>query len=438
MRYWEIIISNPTTGEVLVPNFAQSSTSSAASAVTRPGYNNEPATTDVYVQSSYGSTRNTVPQITSTYSSLYPGMVPAQLGSSNPAALLVDLDVPVTFMHAPDAQAQPYIRISGVSLQEVNNAQALNGMNIQIRGGMAKGLPLANPAQAGVLTQGQVWQAYGTWTGTEQSITIYLTVPSSTTADQQLNGYPGAVPVPVPVTNESPANIVFTWSRGMHLETAVASALSIVFPAYVVRGALNPGLIWTGDQAEIANFSTLQQFAQYLNSVSQRMVNGPTGRASGYPGVSLSLENSAFTLSDGTQQTKPLAIAFRDLMGQPAWVAPFTVQMQCPMRADIQVGDYVTLPAGQFINTPNSGSQFYATPPNNTGNAVQDKNSTIFNGTFWVLGVRHVGNSRSPQGQAWVTVFDLLQATPDTATNVVDALPMLYNGRASYNFYLPG
>jgi hypothetical protein len=121
-----------------------------------------------------------------------------------------------------------------------------------------------------------------------------------------------------------------------------------------------------------------------------------------YQGVRVLLKEKTFTVYDGMTQKTPVKIAFEDLIGQPTWIDTLSVQFKCAMRADLAVGDYITLPETQVTTTPGG-----AIP---AGSPLRAK--SVFQGTFWINQVRHLGNFRQPDAASWVTVFDASSTTP--------------------------
>lgn len=398
------MISDPATGEIFVPNING-----------QPGFSRQPADTT-----------------TSTYTSLNTGMVVTQIGGTNPAAQTVELDIPVTLMHQPVSSA--YVRVWGISLAEIAQSANLNGMNIAVYGGMAQGLPLANPAQSGLLAGGQILQAFGNWVNNDQSLDIYMFYGGSSPTSNQTTGNPSTTATtPTPTTNDAPANLTFQWKQGQDFISTVATPLMGIFPKYKIEGAVNPNLVWSSGQAVTGFFNTLNQFAQFLNDLSQKIIGGYAPDTKTYPGVCLTLQNNTISIFDGSTQTHPKQIQFLDLIGQPTWGQPFQVQVTCVMRADLSVGDYVTLPASPGVISSGSQSQFYN--PIGGNQYASLKSGTVFTGTFQVVAVRHIGNSRQPAAQAWITTIDLIQVS--TSQSTVDELPVLYNGNNAYNFTLP-
>ena len=289
--------------------------------------------------------------------------------SGNPllGALNLNLDIPVAPYALPDGHA--WCELEGVSLQEISQANNLSGANISIYAGFQKGLPLENPGQAGLLVQGTIYQAYGNWIGTEQTIDFLVYPPTG--------------------TNTNPVNLVFHWTKGQTLAAALQQTLATAFPKYTVSVTITSNIVAPQDQ--VGYYSTLTQFSQYIYRMSKLFMGG------NYAGVNIFIQGNRIIADDGTVQKTPKTIKFQDLIGQPTWIQFPAIQFKCPMRSDIQVGDWVTLP--QALVTTGAG----------TTNPLVNANLT-FKGTFQITSVRHVGNFREPSADAWVTVFDA--ATP--------------------------
>src|ERR1700752_2385438 len=98
------------------------------------------------------------------------------LGQTIPGALNVELDIPVFRMAEPAGAA--YVRVWGISIKDIGQAFDLNGKNIEVSAGMAKGLPLANPKQSGLILQGTIQQAFGNWQGFDQTLDFVVNVTS--------------------------------------------------------------------------------------------------------------------------------------------------------------------------------------------------------------------------------------------------------------------
>lgn len=321
MRYYSIRITNPATGRVVVPN-----------SLARLGY------TDT------------------TYTSFLNGR-------SLPGALNIEMDVVVVPFGTPAGGS--FIRIQGVSLQEIGQSSDLNGFQIAVYGGMQKGLPLANPLQAGLLLQGNIFQAFGNYIGTDMSLDLIISADDGTI--------------------EKPKNIVHFWLKGTPLKDAIEATLTTAFPGYTADIEISPNLVYTEDS--VGYYQTVEQYAAYIEDVSKAIIGGT------YDGVKVSLTEKTFFVYDGSLASVPRQIEFKDLIGQPTWIGPGMMQFKCAMRADIVLGDTVKLPQG--LVTTNASAQ-----------ASQIDLKSSFQGSFLVNQVRHAGNFRQPDAESWVTVID--------------------------------
>lgn len=414
MRYYEIIISDPQTGEVFVPN----------------------------IGGTRGFTKVAPGAGVVTYTSLIPGANVYTVGGNNAAAQEIEVDIPVGFMHMPMQNA--FVKIYGVSIAEIAQASNLNGMNVAVFGGMSAGLPLANPGQSGLLVKGQIAPAFGNWVNNDQTLSMYVVVGGSSPSSNQTSGNPNlaATTLPVPATNQNPANLTWQWSQGQSFHDAVVASLSVAYPKYRIRGATLSNLAWTSGQADTGFFASLQQFAQYLSALSQKIIGGVLPDVTNYPGVSITLQDNTIVIGDGSVITAPKQIQFVDLVGQPTWSSFNNVQITCRMRADVNAGDYVKLPnvpglsqVGQGRTGQDSTSQYFNSLP---GKTFSNQNSgSIFTGTFQVTQVRHVGKSRQDDALAWVTTIDMYLASNMANATIVQALPVLYSGSNRFGFFLP-
>jgi len=414
VRFFKIVISDPKTGYVFVVN--QNG---------KPGFTKVPYTTAA-----------------ATYTSLIPGASVFTIGGTNPAAQQVELDIPVGFMHLPLQNG--FVKIYGVSIAEIAQAANLNGMNIAIYGGMAAGLPLANPNQAQLLVSGQIQPAFGNWINNDQTISFYVSVSGSSPSSNQVSGQPNlaATTTPVPATNADPANLTWQWRAGQPFSQAVVNTLSTAYPKYKIQGAVLPNLTWSSGQADTGFFASLQQFAQYLRALSQKIIGGVLPDVTAYPGVSITLQNNVITLGDGSTIQTPKQIQYVDLIGQPTWGDTNQVQVSCRMRGDVNAGDYVKLPnvpglsqVGQGQVSQASTSQYFNVQPNSI---YSNQNSgSIFTGTFQVTQVRHVGKSRQADALAWVTTLDMYLASNIADATIVQAPAVLYAGNPGFKYFLP-
>jgi hypothetical protein len=338
VRFYSITITNPTSGKVVVP--------SAFATLNLGG-------------ASYTSFANNM-----TYT----------------AALDVEIDAFVTDFNTPSSDAGAFVQVRGVSLQEIQQANNLNGFNIVVKGGFQKGLPLANPAQSGVLFTGTIFQCYGNWIGTEMTLD-FLVIPGNSTSTDPLTA--------------APPNISFNWPVGTPFSAAIQQCLQTAFPGptYKVNVSVSPNLICPqGDQHHIDN--DINSFSNYIQGLTQPIIGGTK-----YQGVRIFQSGNTINVTDLSQSTGNVTtVLFQDLIGQPTWINPVTIQFKCPMRADIKWGSTIKMdPKGVIATTtPQSLSQ------------TRDK--SVFQGNFTVVQMRHVGHFRSPSPDAWVTVFDAVAA----------------------------
>jgi hypothetical protein len=272
-------------------------------------------------------------------------------GTFNPNALQIEFDLTV---YDYTAASGAWVQVWGIPLTDIRDSKKFNGKTLTFLGGMLKGLPLANPAQQGVLLQGTVFQAIGNWQGVNMTLDFYVQalMQTSTTGNQAPQ---------TPIT------------------------LATAFPSVKQDIKISPNLILGYD--EQAFFQNLSQLAAFCKGASQNIIN--TG---GYDGVRITCQNNTFVVRDGTvlPPTKK-AIAFNDLVGQITLGDPGTVIVTCVLRGDLTTGDLITLPPGQVITTSASYAAF--------------RQGSVFTGDYRIISLRHVGNFRQAQAESWVTVI---------------------------------
>jgi hypothetical protein len=206
-------------------------------------------------------------------------------------ALNIELDIPVIPFATPAGAA--FVRVWGISLQEISQASDLFGMQVQVYGGMQKGLPLANPKQSGLLVQGYIFQAFGNWVGTDQTLDLIIQGDVGSAA--------------------KPKNIVLNWAKNTPLSGALKTALSTAFPDYKQDIRISDKLVLPND--EVGYYQTVAQLAQYVEDVSKTII-----KDANYQGVSVLLREKTFSVFDAPTDKDPLKIQFQDLIGQPTWI----------------------------------------------------------------------------------------------------------------------
>ncbi len=290
-------------------------------------------------------------------------------GGFNPAALNVELDIPLAPFHVPAGSA--YVRIWGLGLRDIGNAYDLNGADISVYGGMSKGLPLADPSQARLLVKGQILQAFGNWIGTDQSIDLVF--------------------YPATGTATTPMNFVLDWQAGTTLASALSNTFATALPTAKQTINLSPRLVLS--HVETGYWGTLESMAAVLNPLSKSIITD-----AGYPGVIISYDGATVIASDLYGPANPAtAISFQDLVGQPTWREANVVQIKTVMRGDIDLLDLVTLPQTLITNNAAAFTSFQG----------QDKNKLTFSGNFNVIAIHHYGNFRQPDANSWATVLDM-------------------------------
>lgn len=308
-------------------------------------------------------------------------------GRFDPGALDVEFDVLVPAYHAPAGGSS--ITVHGVALQDLKQSSQFGmqvvrnkvqpGMYIELKGGMGRGLPLANPAQQGTLLKGLIYQSFGTWQGTEMRLDFTINA-----AD---------------FSSDNPGNYVLNWKAGQPLSTALQNCLSVAHPNMPTLFGISDRLVQAHD--EIHFCSTLEEVAQLVQEITNGQFLGDE-----YPGVFIAINAGVIHVFDTTQPPPAtVQINFTDLVGQPTWLDAGTMQLMVVMRGDIQVGSYLKMPQGF---TSGAGSTIFQ--PNDNSTSAFNYNLT-FAGTFLVTDVRHIGHFRSSSGEDWVTVIN---CTPTT------------------------
>lgn len=287
-------------------------------------------------------------------------------GGVLPNALEVDFDIPVTDFATP--MGGGYVRIYGVDLETIAQASDFNLMEIEVYGGMQRGLPLAKPQQAGLLVAGTIQQAFGNWTGTDMTLELIFTAGNT--------------------KPETPVNLTIDWKAGQLLADAIRATLRTAFPGYTATINISDRLKLPHDQPGF--YGTPLQFARYIQEVSRGII-----RDEGYPGVRIFLKEREFIIQDATTRTTPRSIEFNDLVGQITWLAADRLSITTVMRGDLQTGDFIRLPPDlsllQTLTTQASQSQARA--------------RDAFAGVFQIDNARHTGRFRGSSGLSWVTTF---------------------------------
>lgn len=369
MRYYSVTISDPVTSAIWAPT-------STGQLVKGPAPNSN-ATSGVSTDQNGVSVVTVTAKAPFSPKYTFTSHPNGKLQLPDPGALNLEIHLPVSMFHTPHGGGT--FRLHGVGLRMISQSTNLNGQNIVLSAGMGKGLPLAKPSQAGIIYQGQISQCWGNWTGTEQ--TLDFTV------------FPGDL---TPL-----GGVCFVWEYGQSLSAAITASLRQAFPGYTPKvNVADLALPWGLPVYDTAQ--SLMDFARMLRDMTQ--LPGRLRFGDNYPGIGITTDGQNIFVFDwtvpGSNRTVPLA--FEDLIGQPTWLGPFTISFQTVLRADIDVGDFVTFPTG--IYSPYA--QLSATSANFAGGTnLPAQSKTAFQGKFVINDMHHYGNFRQPDASAWNTTF---------------------------------
>lgn len=329
-----------------------------------------------------GFTQGSGPMASSLYTAQTAG-TSALVGQVNPNALNLEFDLPVTQMHEPQGGA--WIRLWGIGIRAVGQASNLNAVNgvlkaFVLKAGMSKGLPLANPQQAGIIAQGQVLQAFGNWEGTNQTLDLIVQAG--------------------PLPPAEGAGISFNWLQGVPVADAIAATISQAMPGYTANINVSQNLIAPKNLP--AWHPGFTSWAEWLKEYTKSLGGQQFGAQ--YPGVQIAIgANNTVNVYDGqgpTAQT-PFTLAFQDLIGQPVWVSPNEVTFPTVTRADLDIQDQIKFPAG--ILPP-----FALTSPGAAYPNTPAASSISFQGSFQINEIHHYGNYRDANASSWNSTFKVI------------------------------
>ena len=296
-------------------------------------------------------------------------------GGFDPTALRVDFDISAYNSSTPAGLS--FIRIYGVNYQDMAQGNNLNptlngpGAKVVMKGGMYKGLPLADPSQQGVLLSGNVYQAFGNWQGNEISLDLIVAPPYGSFT--------------------KPLNISFTWNMGEPLEQIVRKTLLQAFPTLSssdITGSFSPDLIAVTDMNYY--YQNVEQFASWVATVSKTINVDPN-----YLGAQIVQTPNGFHLYDSnTTSGLPVKqLSFVDFIGNATWQGFGQINFKTVLRGDLAVGQVIAMPPqANIVNAVNSYTQF--------------RDNISFKNNFIISRLRHVGSSRQASGDSWCTVVD--------------------------------
>lgn len=328
-------------------------------------------------------------------------------GQTLPGALQVVMNIPVYTQATPGAGT---IDIWGVSKEEISQSFNLVGMDIEVYGGMRKGLPLAKPNQSQLpLAVGKILNAYGSWQGTEQVLHLVIRPDGVGRAGDY-------------------KNFQFSLKANGSLKDAILETMKKAMPrAKVAVHIADDELKWSTDLTGV--YPSLSTFAIMLKQMTQdnqfQGISTTTGQKYGGIEVLVLGTGKEVVFTDRTVQLKggkeiksgdksgAIQINFEDMIGQPVWQGISQISFKTIMRSDISMADKIKIPEAvvpltTFGNPAASGTE----GPGGQG-SFPSRNRSTFKGDFIVTSVRHMGNFRQGTGDAWVTQYVAIVANKD-------------------------
>lgn len=294
-------------------------------------------------------------------------------GRFDPGAQNIIYDMPV----APSAEpiGMQSLTIEGISLDDLQQSQQFAGSNLSLTIGMGGGMPLENPNQVKLAAYGSVFQSFGNWVGTDMTLDFIIT--------------------PSIYTTKTPGNFQLVWKKGQPLSSALQQCLQTSYhgTGLTVNVNINQNIIAPENITHVV--PTLTSLARWIAAKTSKSSSGA---------VQIVAQNGVILAYDRTYLPTPINIEYTDLIGQPTWLEPFTMQMKLVARGDIQVGDTIMLPQGYLTNAAGAVTTTAASYPSS------NRYKSTFAQGFFVTKLRQIGNFRSSDGGEWATI---LNCTPN-------------------------
>lgn len=299
-------------------------------------------------------------------------------GKTNPGALHVEFDIPAAPFNQPQGAAK--ITVFGVGLGMIGQASDLAGQNIRLSAGMKPGLPLATAAasQAGLILQGTIFQAFGNWQGTLQTLELICN----------------------PQASQPEQDISLVWPANQPLASALYAMFQQAFNKYGMK--VNVSIANISQPVDgSTHLRSLSQMSDYVQQKSQELGKSSYDtKENEYSGVLIKIVGNTIYAYDNQATQAARQIAFTDLIGQPTWIDPATVNFKTLLRSDIALGDFIKFPTKGLV-APYVLTTQAAAYPNTPA-----RSKTAFQGEFWVTRVQHFASFRQPDADAWATTFD--------------------------------
>jgi len=286
----------------------------------------------------------------------------------DPAALNIEYDALIGPYGTPSGAST--VTVYGIPLQDLTQAQQFAGMTLELKAGMRAGLPLVNPAQAGTILKGTVFQSFGNWEGVDQTLD-FVVVPGVYTVD-------------------NPGNILLDWSAGMSLADALRQTFAVAYPGFTVSMNISGDFVQSHDEPHICG--TLDQLAQIVGDITEGVFDNR---------VTIGIQAGQIVVYDSTYKPGQIQLNFNDFVGQPTWIGVNTIQTKMVARADLQMGAIVKMPEG-LQNAPGYIKTSASAYPSSI------KYQTAFQNNFIISELRQIGNFRSADAAQWSTIANCI------------------------------
>ena len=269
------------------------------------------------------------------------------------------------------------IVIHGLPITMLSQSVQLSGCQVNVYAGFSDGLPLANPAQQGLIISGEIYNKYANWVGTHQTLNLIVN--------------------PSPLLNDAgqARSITLDGKKGETLAVVLQRALTATFPEFEIDISISDKLALAEDGVGVYN--RLGQLATAIRSQSFSIIN-----TDDYTGVQMVMQNRVIRVFDNTKAAGDgIPILPQELVGQPTWIGLVSVSFKCPLRADLRCGDVITLPQ-DIISGPSS-----LLSVNSERSFSMLRDTVNFSGKFLATSVRHIGDYLNPDStNAWNTIYE--------------------------------
>ncbi|UAN38026.1 hypothetical protein [Enterobacter asburiae] len=271
------------------------------------------------------------------------------------------------------------IALYGIPISMIRQSANLAGCQVNLYAGFDRGLPLANPDQWGLIIRGEIFNPYGNWMGTHQSLNLIVN-PSAVLNDK------GQV-----------TEITVEGKKGELFSDVLMRALKTAYPKFQIEISISDKLVLQEDGKGV--YPRLAALAASMRSQSYYVINDQS-----YSGVQMVMQGDSIRVFDNTGgKGNAIQILPHELIGQPTWIGVNTVSFKCPLRSEIRLGDMVELP----LNIISGPGELLAVNSERSYSSIRDK--VNFSGKFQINSVRHVGDYLSADNSnSRVTIYEAL------------------------------